>query len=186
MYVLVRRRVMWISPRQCPKSGFTFIEMAVSLALLFAAIAPITYVFTHGLNVSREMEVNTQCLILAQDLIEETLSKNFEETSGSFGRESGESTANRANYDDVDDYDRWGPNNAPEYIDGTQMDGSGSAPDYTFLRRSVVVQNVSNADFDTDAADGSTDFKKIQVTVNTIPNYIVSVTRTLEIVVSNH
>lgn len=186
MCVSVRRQVMYISAKVHLNKGFTFIELSFSLALIMTAIAPMLYVFTKGVNVGRETEVTTQCLILAQDLMEEILSKNFEETAGSFGRETGESTANRANYDDVDDYDGWAPGNAPEYIDGTLMDGSGSSPNYTYLTRSVVVQNVANADFDTVVADGTSDFKKVQVTVSTVPNYIVSVTRTLEKVVSRY
>lgn len=206
MYVLTRLRAASISARPRPEKdfrlleirstankyrsqkgrGFTFIELSVSLALILAAISPAVYFFTKGINISKETEVITQCLILAQDLMEEILSKNFEETSGSFGRETGESTANRANYDDVDDYDGWGPGNSPEYIDGTQMNGSGSTPDYWYLRRNVIVQNVANTNFNTVVADGSSDFKKIRVSVSTLANYIVSVTRTLEVVVSKH
>jgi len=175
-----------MSLKMHPNRGFTLIELAVSLALIFIAITPMTYFFTKGSTISKKSEITTQCLFLAQDLMEEITSKDFEETPGSFGREAGESISNRTSYDDVDDYDGWGPNNAPECINGSLMDGSGNLPYYVYLRRSVRCQNVANTDFNTVVADGSSDFKKIEVTVRTVSNYAISVTKTLESVVSKH
>ena len=102
MHVLLRKLVIYLLPRLRLKNGFSFIELAITLAILMAAFIPLLYFFTNGLNIGRETEVTTQCVIVAQDLMEEILSKSFEETAGSFGRETGESTANRINYDDVD------------------------------------------------------------------------------------
>ncbi len=175
-----------ISLKVHPNKGFTLIELTVSLALIFIAVTPMAYFFTKGSTISKETEVTTQCLVLAQDLMEEIISKNFEETPGSFGREAGESLSNRINYDDVDDYDGWGPNNAPECINGALMDGSGNLPSYSYLRRSVSCQNAANTDFDTIVADGSSDFKKIEVTVRTVSTYPINVAKTLETVVSKH
>ena len=76
--------------------------------------------------------------------------------AGSFGTEE----ASRSAYDDIDDYDGLS-NSPPERINGTALS------DYGGVTRSATVDNVLLTDPDpvTPEADGSTDFKRIRVTV---------------------
>lgn len=91
--------------------------------------------------------------------MEEILSKSFEDpdgASGSFGTEE----ASRADYDDVDDYD--GLDVCPP------QDSQGSAlSGYAGFRTQVTVENVPAATPGGAAqADGSTNFKRVTVTVS--------------------
>lgn len=85
-----------------------------------------------------------------------TLALRATDPSTSFGPEEG----SRAAYDDVDDFDGLS-NSPPERIDGTALS------DYGGFTRSVTVDNVTAAVPDpvTPEADGSTEFKRIRVTV---------------------
>lgn len=99
---------------------------------------------------------------LAQDLMTEILSQSFEEpgtTTGSFGKESGESV--RANFDDVDDYHGWSES-PPTARDGTTLSG----PDYSKMTRSVRVWNVDLSDMSTIVTNGSSPAKAIEVKVS--------------------
>lgn len=100
-------------------------------------------------------------LNLAQGLLAEVLSKDFEDTGlpGSFGREAGELLAGPRNlFDDVDDYDDW-TSQPPQDRQGLVLS------DFTSYTRNVIVANVLSDDLDSDTTDGSTEYKKIQVQV---------------------
>ena len=98
--------------------------------------------------------------LLAQQLISEILRQHYLEpvdTPG-FGRESSESGGDRADYDDVDDYDGWA-SSPPEEKDGTVI------PDLNGWRRSVEVDWVSPDDLNTPIGDDKS-VKRIIVTVS--------------------
>jgi hypothetical protein len=59
---------------------------------------------------------------LADGLLAEILVKDYREpgTTSGFGLETGESSASKANYDDVDDYNNWSES-PPQFADGTTM-----------------------------------------------------------------
>jgi len=107
-----------------------------------------------------------QAINLAQDLMEEITSKAFEDPTagpGSFGAEEG----SRLLYDDVDDYDGYGPHSPPKDEQGNAM------ANYSVFTRSVTVVNVAevgaaNMPRASLAAqtEGSTSFKRITVTVS--------------------
>ncbi|MEE9211831.1 MAG: hypothetical protein V3U29_04175 [Phycisphaeraceae bacterium] len=103
--------------------------------------------------------------LLAQALMAEILSQAYEEPvdTVNFGRESSESGGDRADWDDVDDYDGWS-SSPPEYKDGTPM---AVTPGWD---RSVSVQWVTPSDL-TQVLANPTGVKRITVTVahNTVP-----------------
>lgn len=156
------------------KDGFTFAECLLALIILAVALSPLLLCFPTGAKqgrLSKKMSVATD---LAQDLMDEIKKMAFEEPGapGSFGREGTESTTRRngtvdANdFDDVDDYDNWKIENPPEDMDGKLFDGTGGRPDYRGFTRQVEVINVAETDLNTAAAPGSTDFKRVKVTVS--------------------
>ena len=161
------------------KDGFTFAECLLALIILGVALSPLLLCFPTGAKqgrLSKKMSVATD---LAQDLMDEIKKMAFEEPGApdSFGREGGESSprndpANVNDFDDVDDYDSWKIENPPEDMDGNLFDGTGGRPDYQGFTRTVEVINVAESDLNTPVAPGSTDFKRVKVTVSEadIPN----------------
>lgn len=110
--------------------------------------------------------------MLAEDLMTEILSQAYEEpvdTPG-FGRES-ESGGDRADWDDVDDYDGWSAS-PPQTKDGTDI------PDLDGWGRSVIVQWVTPTMLNVVGAN--TDVKRIDVTVTHMDRVVseLSVVRT--------
>ena len=103
---------------------------------------------------------------LARDLMDEILGKGFDDPDGgaTFGPEEAEP---RRNFDDVDDYDGWSKT-PPQDVDGVSYNGAGSMPDYSYFTRQVTVENVPQDNFNvlTPSADGTTDAKRIIVTVS--------------------
>jgi len=139
--------------------GVTLVESVVAIIVLAIAIPPITLLFSEVAAHSVEHTLQSVAITYADALMEEIVSKPFEdpdEAAGSFGTEE----VSRADFDDVDDYDGLS-NSPPERLNGTALD------DYGGFTRSATVDNVTAADPDptTPATDGSTDFKRIRVTV---------------------
>ena len=97
--------------------------------------------------------------MLAQDLMAEILSQNYEEpdVTVKFGRESGERKGKRSAWDDVDDYDSWSKS-PPQNKDGTDI------PDLAGWGREVKVTWASVADLNLEAGS-PTGLKRIDVTV---------------------
>ena len=133
------------------QKGATFIEIMISVVILSILMIGFIAVFSRGSRTIREMGEWRIALLLAQQMLEEIGSKD---------------------YDDADSYD--GRDfNPPQYCDGTPMDGTSYPPDhnftpyYTYFRREVAVTNVKDDDFSDDSpADGDTDSKRITVTVS--------------------
>ena len=104
----------------------------------------------------------------AKQMMEEIQSKAFEDPDQTplFSSEGGE-TPPRSNFDDVDDYDNW-DRSPPRYPNGDLLNGMGGRPDYGDFRRKVTVENVDDVDFSLVRGDGTTDSKKITVTVSSV------------------
>jgi hypothetical protein len=123
--------------------------------LLIAALRSVgASVFTQSLSAQR-----TTGQMLADGLMAEILAKAYKDPAGApqFGRESGESSASKANYNDVDDYQDWSES-PPQLADGSTM------PDLTGWQRSVAVDWVDPLDLSrTQWSD--TGAKRITVTV---------------------
>ena len=147
---------MW---RRTSNRGVTLIEAVVAISVLAIAIPPLVGLFTEVASHGTGNTYQGVAVVYADSLMEEIVSKAYEdpdEPSGSFGSEE----AFRSSYDDIDDYDGMS-NSPPERIDGTTLG------DYGGFTRSATVDNVTAADPDptTPQSDGSTDFKRIEVTV---------------------
>lgn len=149
--------------------GVTLIETTITIAFLGITIVPLTMMYNTNYLAGDDASHILIGTNLAQDLMEEIRGKNFEETSGSFGNESGEvSGYNRTAFDDVDDYDiytTWGAQSPPRDIDGSQLtDFSGFSRKVTVINIKDVSTVIPRTDFSAQG-DGTTDFKLISVTV---------------------
>ena len=141
------------------QSGFTLIEAIMMIVVLGIAIPPLVYLYQQVSVRSVDHRYQMVALAYAQGMVDEIVSKPFEDAdlaTGSFGTEEGA----RASYDDIDDFDGWSQS-PPQQINGTQM------KDYGGFTRTVTVDNVAAADPDPvmPQTDGSTNFKRIKVTV---------------------
>ncbi len=139
--------------------GATLIECVTAIVVLAIAIPPLVGLFREVAQHSADDTYQGVAVTYAEGLMEEIVSKAFEDpdlAGGSFGTEEG----SRSAYDDIDDYDGLS-NSPPERINGTALN------DYGGFTRSATVDNVLSTDPDpvTPEADGSTDYKRIRVTV---------------------
>lgn len=84
--------------------GFTLVEALLAAVILAMAIAAITMPFTAGAQHELEAARRTLGVTLAQEMMEEVLSKPFYDPNGESlcGPEAGET---RAGFDNIDDYD---------------------------------------------------------------------------------
>ncbi len=139
--------------------GVTLVEIVVSIVVLGIAIPPLIGLFSEIARATPDDTYQRAALSYAESLMEEIRSKNYEdpdEATGSFGTEEVARTA----YDDVDDYDGLS-NSLPRHVDGSIL------ADYGGFTRSATVNNVTATNLDSIAPqpDGSTNFKRIRVTV---------------------
>lgn len=108
--------------------GFTLVEMIISISLV--GIGLVAALNTVGASKVSQFKVSTsrQGHLLAQGLMTEILRQDYADPvdgPDSFGLSAAESaTGDRSLFDDVDDYDGWGPTPA-EYKDGVAMSGLG-------------------------------------------------------------
>jgi MSHA pilin protein MshD len=141
------------------KAGFSLVEMVVLIVIVSLAVPPITVLLSQVLSSNAQLHMQAKAAELAKGLMEEVLSKEFEDPqgeSGSFGTEE----AARTNYDDIDDFDG--------FVVSPPTDSQGNVlSGFSAFRLAVTVENVA-ADAPGGAAvsDGSTDFKRVTVTVS--------------------
>lgn len=129
--------------------GFGYIEAVISTVVMGTAVATALHTFgafASGVLFDRETAIGTE---LAAALAAEIRSQPFEDPGAIvvFGPETGEADGTRRHFDDVDDYSGWMAT-PPQHSNGTAM------IEYPNFSQSVVV-----------AYDGSTDLKKITVTI---------------------
>lgn len=140
-------------------AGMSLIEVVMAIAVLGVALPPVASLYREVAQQSVDHGLQDAAQQAADALMEEIASKAYADPEGlseSFGAEE----AGRSSFDDVDDYDGL-VEAPPRLLDGTTL------PAYASLTRSVAVDNVTSSDPDaaTPAADGSTDLKRIRVTV---------------------
>ncbi|MBN1793367.1 MAG: hypothetical protein JW844_00205 [Candidatus Omnitrophica bacterium] len=136
--------------------GVTIVELAIIIMVLALAVPPLMILFAHIGQRSIESEFRMTAYQLAEGLLEEVLSKRFDESSSApwsatLGPDSGESA--RSAYDDVDDFDGY-----------TENPVSG----FPGFSRSVTVYYVDPDAFDLDTVrpdSAGTDYKRIDVVV---------------------
>jgi len=144
--------------------GFGIVEVMVSIIILMFALVGFFSALPLGRNVFNELKEERIAVLLAIQMMEEIQSKAYEDPDipqGSFGSEE---PYPRGNFDDIDDYDGWSMS-PPEYQNGTSMNGDGDTPDYNDFCRKVVVKNVDDNDYSITRKDGTTNSKRVVVTV---------------------
>jgi MSHA pilin protein MshD len=139
--------------------GMTLIETVTAVIVLGTAIPPLTKLYTEISSHRVDHAYQEMAVIYADSLLEEIVSKSFEDPDlavGSFGTEE----QARKDYDDLDDFDGLS-NSPPQHFDGTPLN------QFSGFTRSTVVDNVTASDPDPASAetDGTTDFKRIAVSV---------------------
>lgn len=140
--------------------GITLVETVIAVLVLGIAVPPLVTLFGEVSHQTVDDSYQRIALVYAESMLEEVVSKQFEdpnESTGSFGTEEGL----RGDFDDIDDYDSLS-NSPPVHIDGSLLDT------YAGFTRTVVVDNVTADETDPESpeSDGSTDLKRIQVTVS--------------------
>ncbi len=145
--------------------GVSLIEVMISIGFLSVLLIPLGEMYLASYGGAGNVGYFDQASNLAQEMMEEITSKAYEDPTagaGSFGTEEG----SRVDFDDVDDFDSYGPNTPPKDIQNNDMSA------YATFSRSVTVVNVSDvgpsnlprANLNAQT-DGSTGFKLVTVTV---------------------
>jgi type II secretory pathway pseudopilin PulG len=139
--------------------GFSLLETVVSTVLV--GVLLIAALRTVGVSVFTQYQAFERAAgqMLANGLTAEILAKSYKDPGPSpqFGRESGELSTSKANYNDVDDYQDWSES-PPQFADGSAM------PDLTGWQRSVAVDWVDPLDL-SQTNSWDTGAKRITVTV---------------------
>ncbi len=141
-------------------TGTSLLEVVSAIIMLSIAIPPLVGLYSEVSNQSVDQSFQDVAVIYADALMEEIVSKEFEDPDkpkGSFGDEE----KNRFKYDDIDDYDGL-DNSPPIHLDGSEL------ADLAGFRRRVEIENVAAANPDTTKPekDGSTNLKRIRVIVS--------------------
>ena len=151
----VNRKILSAAARR----GFTMAEAAVAMVIVSVLlVAALRATSASALTQYKTAEKATG-LALAQGLMSDIIALPYQEPSGTpnFGLETGESATNRANYDDVDDYNGW--NQSPP------QDKSGTViPGLTGWTQIVAVAWVQWSDT-TATSSTETGVKRITVTI---------------------
>ncbi len=138
--------------------GFTLVELVISLVIVAVAGVTLVTVMAKETTGTVPVEERARAVEAARSLIEEVLVCAFEDPEGppgSFGSEEADRTA----FDDLDDFDGW--------VDRVPLGGPAPAGASAWLERRVEVCNVSPDDLEIEAPPGSSDFKRVKVTVPT-------------------
>ena len=152
--------------------GFTLVEMLLAVLVAGTGMASVLALMPNLIATAETSHDIAAAVGLAQLLIEEIDLMPWEDPADNctYGLEQDENGANRAGFDDIDDYDG--------YSDQPPCDRNGN-PDgnYTEYTRSVEVVKVDQDDLTSAIADGdSTDVKRIRVTIKRDSRIVVRLT----------
>ena len=141
------------------RRGLTLVEVAVSTLLVGMVLVGSLKVVGGVLRTRMTAEQIHDGTALAQELMNEILSQEYEEPTEllGFGVELSESWSNRSNWDDVDDYHNWN-------VSPPRLKDNSILSDYTGWRRSVSVKRVklTNPNANSALDEG---LKRIEITV---------------------
>jgi MSHA pilin protein MshD len=145
--------------RRRREGGFTLVEVVISsvvVSLMLVAALTTLGTVARDYGVTREYQVGR---LLGETLMAEILQQSYVDVNdpSGFGVETGEGTATRVDFDDLDDYDGWS-SNPPEGKDGSAVSGTDG------WTRSVTVQWADVLDPGTDMGSDS-GLKRIEVSV---------------------
>lgn len=152
--------------RRTSRAGATLVEAITAVLVLGIAIPPIAGLLREVAAREPGRLHRTMGVLYAESLLEEIVSKSYEdpdEPAGSFGTEEG----SRAQYDDLDDYDGYSESPLTRF-DGTVLG------DYPTFQRRVAVDNVTDANPDPTVPepDGTTTLKRIRVQVSWFDGFV--------------
>jgi type II secretory pathway pseudopilin PulG len=103
--------------------GFTIAEAAVSTVIVAVMFVAALNTVGASLSTQRRTATISRGHLFASVLISEICGQSYQDSASPvFGPETGESTATRADFDDVDDYSGW--SGAPTDKDGTALPNS--------------------------------------------------------------
>ncbi len=152
--------------------ALSMVEAVVSIVIVGVMLVAALNAVGGSMMTQKKMGDHTLGELLAQDLLSEILSQEYEDPDlppGSFGTGAAEAaTGNRSLYDDVDDYHNWSAS-PPQKKDGSVIPGLSN------WRRTVLVAWVSSNDYDNSSLI-DTRFKKIIVTVRHNGGAVASLT----------
>ncbi len=126
-------------------SGFTFVELMITLMFLSIAMLAVSSQFPLGLKVSESAEDITLETNLAQELLEEIRTVPWNLIDGI--------------YDGLSE-------NPPHNMDDLPMNGQGGRPNYSIYRRNTVISYADPVTLDTTSTP--TSLKRIEVSVTNI------------------
>ncbi len=139
--------------------GTTLIDLIVIIIIVAIALPPMMALLIQGTKQSTFGVSMSRANSLGSTLLEEIRSKGWDENGGAasatLGPDSGET---RTAYDDVDDFH--GLNESPPK-DSLDADVTGA----TGFRQQVSVCYVANTDLDTCLGSGTSNYKKITLTI---------------------
>ena len=161
------------------KKGFTLIEVVMIIVILGIIMPGIMLYFITGVKDSAIPQKRTTAVFLAEALMEEIKSKQWDENTGVITFDSTCSNASavlgadvgetRINFDDIDDFNLVAGVSPPQNSQGASL---GTA--YQSFSQTVVVIYVAATDLDTSVV-GSTCYKRISVSItDTTSNETIS------------
>ncbi len=158
-----------------PRAGFSLIEALVSVVVVGVMLAVALSTVGASRTTQHRGAGRTRGHLLAQGLMSEIMQQAYQDpqlATLSLGRDGSESGANRAGFDDVDDYDGWSAS-PPQQRDGTPMS------DLAGWRHEVEVAWVSPLDTNLKSAS-ETGAKRVTVTVSLggVPMAVLDAVRT--------
>ena len=102
------------------RSGMSIVEVVISLLVIALMAAAGLNAAGQGARTRLAAEERASAQVLASALLAEILGHPYRESPTALGPDAGESTTNRATFDDVDDYSAY-TQSPPASVDGTPL-----------------------------------------------------------------
>ncbi|MCE5185766.1 MAG: prepilin-type N-terminal cleavage/methylation domain-containing protein [Planctomycetaceae bacterium] len=158
-------RLTCLSGRRCKKDGFTLVEAlfaAMLLGVVIAALAASSGAFTMANGYGMDLSTAEFLIEESRDMLATLPAVDPETQKDVFGHEADETST--ALYDDVDDFHN--------VVFSPPVDISRAAMnEFAGFAQQITVQNVDAVNLTATAADHSTDFVRVTVTIlrNNVP-----------------
>jgi len=127
------------------EAGFTLIELIVFILIVSVAVVGILVVMSVTVKSSSDPVIRKQSLAMAEAILDEVLSREFANPVGGYSETTPATCANRALYDDVDDYRCFDGTTDSKKIHGDSTLGSTSIPALAAYRATVTVDATATA-----------------------------------------
>jgi MSHA pilin protein MshD len=127
------------------EAGFTLIELIVFILIVSVAVVGILVVMSVTVKSSSDPVIRKQSLAMAEAILDEVLSREFTNPVGGYSETTPTTCANRALYDDVDDYRCFDGTTDSKKIHGDSTLGSTSIAALAAYRATVTVDATAAA-----------------------------------------